>query len=135
MPGNALPVADERDGLSAFLAQQRYVLRLAAFGLKDEEARLAPTVSSLSVGGLLKHCTAVEKYWLGLVTGNVEVSGGEDDYEAHFRLGADETLAGAIETYESVAAETEAIVAEISDLGRAVPVPKDVPWFPKDIEA
>ena len=33
------------------------------------------------------------------------------------------------------AAETEAVIAGIADLGQAVPVPKGVPWFPDDVEA
>jgi len=33
MPGNVAPVADERDGLLAYLAQQRYVIGLTAYGL------------------------------------------------------------------------------------------------------
>ncbi len=35
MPGSVPPIADEREGLLAFLAQQRYVIRIAAFGLTD----------------------------------------------------------------------------------------------------
>jgi hypothetical protein len=31
--------------------------------------------------------------------------------------------------------ETEEVLASIDDLGRDVPVPKGVPWFPDDVEA
>ena len=41
MPGLVSPVTDEREGLLAFLAQQRYALRIAAFGLTDDQARSA----------------------------------------------------------------------------------------------
>ncbi|HWM02635.1 MAG TPA: DUF664 domain-containing protein, partial [Actinophytocola sp.] len=61
MPGLVAPVADEREGLLAYLAQQRLVLRLTAHGLTDEQARAAPTASPLSVGGLIKHVTAAER--------------------------------------------------------------------------
>ena len=57
MPGNVRPVADEREGLMAYLAQQRSVLQIAAYGLTDEQARAVPTRSALSVGGLVKHVT------------------------------------------------------------------------------
>ena len=40
MPGQARMVTDERDGLLAFLDQMRLVLKVAAYGLTDEEARL-----------------------------------------------------------------------------------------------
>ena len=38
MPGLVPPVADERAGLLGYLAQQRHVLRVAAYGLSDEQA-------------------------------------------------------------------------------------------------
>ena len=34
-----------------------------------------------------------------------------------------------------MAAETEAVIAAIPDLGQPVPVPKDVPWNPPDVDA
>ena len=64
MPGQVAPVADEREGLLAYLAQGRSVLRLTAYGLSDAQARATPTVSSLSVGGLIKHVTNVERGWI-----------------------------------------------------------------------
>ena len=39
MPGQVPPISDERDGLLAYLDQQRHVLRVAAYGLTDEQAR------------------------------------------------------------------------------------------------
>ncbi len=73
--------------------------------------------------------------------GRPGAGGGDDfeasqgDYESNFVLGPDETLAGALDAYAVVAAETEAAVAGIDDLGQAVPVPKGVPWYPDDVEA
>src|SRR4029453_1515196 len=61
--------------------------------------------------------------------------GNEEDYEAGFRLGPDETLAGALARYAEVAKRTESVIAGIPDLGQSVPVPKGVPWFPEDIDA
>ncbi len=138
MPAQAAPSSDERALLLAYIAQQRDGIRNAAYGLTDEQARLAPTVSSLTIGGLIKHVTDMEKGWIDLV---LERGGGgsqEDQQSAYadnFRLGSDETLADALARYEEVAEETEAVVAEIADLGQAVPVPKDVPWFPQGVEA
>ena len=40
MAGMVAPIADERAGLLAYLEQQRYVIKLTAYGLTDEEARL-----------------------------------------------------------------------------------------------
>jgi uncharacterized damage-inducible protein DinB len=133
MPGTVPPVADEREGLLAYLAQQRDVLRFAAYGLTDEQARATPTASSLSVGGLIKHVAATERAWID-DTLQRPSSTSEDQYADNFRLGPDETLADVLATYERVAAETEEAIAGIADLGQPVPVP-DAPWFPKDVTA
>jgi hypothetical protein len=137
MAGSVPPVADEREGLLLFLAHQRYVLRVAAHGLSDEQARLTPATSTLSVGGLIKHVAATERGWMDTVLRRRPSggSGGADDYVAGFRLGPGETLAAVLAEYDEVARETEAIVAGIADLGQPVPVPKGVPWYPDDIEA
>ena len=44
MPGMPPPVADEREGLLAFLQQQRDAVRISAFGLTDDQARTAASV-------------------------------------------------------------------------------------------
>ena len=137
MPGTVRPVVDERDGLLAYLAQQRGALRFAVHGLTDEQARATPTTSALSLGGLIKHLTFVEQRWMVEIVlqrplPDLHDGGG---YQAAFQLAAGESVADALATYAAVAAETEAIVAGIADLGQPVLVPKDVPWFPKDVEA
>jgi uncharacterized damage-inducible protein DinB len=148
MPGLVPPIADERDGLLAYLAQQRDAFRIVAYGLSDEQARATPTASALSVGGLIKHVAFVESGWIHTVLGTRGAGGGasegadfedfaaaQDDYADNFVLGPDETVAEALEAYAKVAARTEATVAGIDDLGQAVPVPKGVPWYPDDVEA
>jgi uncharacterized damage-inducible protein DinB len=137
MPGNVPPVADERQGLPAFLAQQRQVLRLSAYGLSDEQARATPSASALSVGGLIKHVAHTERGWVDIMLQRAGSSDDDDgdDYVRGFQLGQGETLADVLGLYDEVAAETEAAVAGIGDLGQAVPVPKGVPWFPDDVDA
>jgi uncharacterized damage-inducible protein DinB len=127
------PIADERDGLLTFLAQQRYVLRLTAYGLTDDQARATPAASPLSVGGLIKHVASTERGWMDAVLQRPS-SGDESDYAMNFRLSPTETVQSALDHYAAVAAETEAIIAGIADLGQPVPVP-EAPWFPKDVEA
>jgi hypothetical protein len=134
MPGNVHPVADEREGLLAYLAQQRLVLRLSAHGLTDDQARLAPATSTLTVGGLIKHVASVERSWMAM-TLQRERRGSPEDYAENFRLGPDETLAGVLDDYARAAAETDEVIAGIADLGQPVPVPKGVPWFPDDVDA
>jgi len=136
MPGQVPPVTDERALLLAYIDQQRDGLRYAAYGLTDEQARLTPTQSALSVGGLVKHVTATERSWINTMLQRPQPSmdEGQSDYEAGFRLGPDESLAGALADYDAAARETEAAVAG-ADLDGAVPVPRGVPWFPDDVEA
>jgi uncharacterized damage-inducible protein DinB len=134
MPGLVPPVADERDGLLAFLAQQRHVLRVAAYGLTDEQARATPAASALSIGGLIKHVATTEWGWIHLVLQQQQPTTA-DEYLSNFRLSPDETLISVLDRYDQVAKETEAVIGEISDLGQPVPVPRGVPWFPDDVEA
>jgi hypothetical protein len=68
MPGLVPPVADERDALLAFLAQQRDALRYAAHGLSDEQASERPTMSELCLAGLIKHAARVEQAWVSYLT-------------------------------------------------------------------
>jgi uncharacterized damage-inducible protein DinB len=137
MPGQVPPVADEREGLLAYLAQQRDVIRIAAHGLSDDQARATPTAGPLSVGGLIKHVATVERGWIDMVVQRDRASEDEQtgDYQANFRLGPNETLDDVFRLYYEVARETEAVIAGIPDLGQAVPVPQGVPWFPDDVDA
>lgn len=136
MPGTVRPVVDERDGLLAYLEQQRNGLRYAVYGLTDEQAAARPTISALSLGGLIKHVTFVERNWMhNIVLQRPFAQGGRQGYEAAFALAEGETLAGALADYAAAAAETEEIVRGIPDLGQPVPVPRGVPWFPQDVEA
>lgn len=132
MPGNVPPVADERSGLLAFLDQQRQAVRNAAYGLTDEQARLTPTASTLSVGGLVKHLAQMERSWVATM---LQRPAPGEDYQDGFVLRADETLADAVADYVRAGEETDAAVAAITDMGRPVPVPKGVPWFPDDVDA
>jgi hypothetical protein len=114
----ARPVADERDGLLTFLAQQRDALRAAALGLTDEQARMTPTASGLSLGGLIKHSARTERRWVMAGVAGQPLPGlwPPEDWPADFRLEADETLAGVLAYYTETANLTGQIVAA-ADLG------------------
>jgi uncharacterized damage-inducible protein DinB len=133
MPAHPEPAADERGNLLSFLAHQRHILRVAAYGLTDDQARATPTASSLSVGGLIKHVTQVERNWISVVLQKPGADVG--DYLDGFVLREDQTLDGILADYALAADETSAVIAEIDDLSLPVPVPKGVPWFPQDLDA
>ncbi len=125
----------ERANLLAYLEQQRYGIRLTAFGLTDDQDRATPTSSALSVGGLIKHVTAMERNWMDIILQRDRSGTDTAQYGDDFVMRPDETLADISSDSERCGSETEAILAEITDLGQPVPVPKGVPWFPDDVEA
>ena len=138
MPGQVPPVTDERDGLLRYVAMQRDLVRTAASGLTDEQARLAPTASALTIGGLIKHLASTETRWADMIAQTQQDTDNESataDYGADFRMGEGEQLDTLLERYTEVAARTESVIAGVADLGQPVPVPKGVPWFPDDVDA
>ena len=129
MPMNAPLVTNERDGLLSFLEHQRQAVRYATFGLSDERARLTPTPSSLSLGGLIKHLAYGERNWTDRIRGLPAGDGEFETYMASFHLGNGESLAQALDDYERVAADTDSLIRGIDDLGSRVPLPA-APWYP-----
>jgi hypothetical protein len=134
MPGLVPPIDDEGEQLLAFLAQQRSVLRLTAYGLTDEQACLAASPSSLTVGGILRHMADGERGWADTIT-RTFVAKTPEEYGSSFAFGPDDTLAEVLSDYDETAAHTEVVVRAIGDLDAPVPVPRGVPWFPDDIDA
>ena len=129
----------ERADILETLRTHRYFLRHTAEGLTDEQARLSPTASELTVGGLIKHVAETERGWARFLTGaglpgsDVEIDWSNPDpavYEAYangFVLLPDETLAGALAEYDRVAAATDELATTL-DLDAEYPLPP-APWF------
>jgi uncharacterized damage-inducible protein DinB len=130
MPAIVRPVGDERDGLVAFLEHERHVLLVAAHGLTDEQARLTPTVSELSIEGLLVHMTSTERTWASTIAGPMAREA--DDRQAPHR--ENDGLAGVVNAYRQAIADTDAVVAAVDDLDRVVPVPEGTRWAPPDLD-
>jgi hypothetical protein len=143
VPGQAPALTDERELLLAYIDQQRDGIRNAAYGLTDEQARLTPAASSLSIGGLVRHVTAMERSWVDMIVAGDEPNpsnaatdqaAAEADYEDWFQLADGQHLSEALADLDAAARRTEAVV-RATQLDRPVPVPKGVPWFPDDVEA
>ena len=64
-PGSA---AGERGDLVQSLGRRRQFLRHTTRGLTDEQAAQRTTASELSLGGLIKHVTLVERNWADFLT-------------------------------------------------------------------
>jgi hypothetical protein len=141
MPGNPPPAADERGSLIEFLRFNQNAFFSVAYGLTDEQARSTPSASALSVGGLIKHATAVQKGWMDRVTAAPDFPPHDErpmeelmaEYADQYVMRDDETLEQVLDGLRAQNAETLRIFAE-ADLDTPVPVPHDVPWFPQDVD-
>jgi hypothetical protein len=142
MPALAPPVADERSALREYLAFHQSAYFAVSYGLTDEEARSAPSVSALSIGGLVKHATGLQRNWMGRVAAAPEVPPKDSrpfeviskEFGDQHVMRPDETLDGLLEAFAAQNARSLRLV-ETADLDTAVPVPHEIPWFPKDLEA
>jgi uncharacterized damage-inducible protein DinB len=127
----------ERSDLLAVLAQHRQFLRYTTRDLTDEQARARTTVSELTLGGLIKHVTDVERGWAEFIVVGPSALGDasamtEADWAKRadeFRLLDGETLAGVLDAYEAVAAATTELVRTLPDLDATQPLPP-APWNP-----
>jgi uncharacterized protein DUF664 len=129
----------ERADILETLRTHRFFLRHTVEGLTDEQARLAPTASELTLGGLIKHVAATESSWADFIERGTEAMAmpeGEFDpnselaqeWANEFKMLPDETLADILARYERVAARTDALVESLPDLDLSHPLPP-APWF------
>jgi uncharacterized damage-inducible protein DinB len=134
-------VSDDRDAVLKFLAYHQSAFFAVAYGLTDEQARSTPSVSSQSIGGLIKHATGVQRGWMQRVVSAPDVPPRDDrpfevraaEYGDEHVMREDEKLSDLLEVLKAQNAETLRIFSE-SDFNTPVPVPRDAPWFPSDIE-
>jgi uncharacterized damage-inducible protein DinB len=133
--------AAERADLVDVLRKHRTLFRRTLEGLTDEQARLTPTVSALSLGGLVKHVAATEQHWASFIVdgpapppdidwANVDWANPPphvQQYADGFRMLEDETLAALLAQYRAVAAATDDLVLA-ADLDARQPLP-EAPWF------
>jgi uncharacterized damage-inducible protein DinB len=131
----------ERADLLDVLRKHRGLFLATVSGLTDEQARARPTVSELTLGGLVKHVSTTEQGWARFIANGpdrgADIDWGAVDwsnppeavlaYQDGFRMSDDETLAELLERYAGVAAATDALVREV-DLDASQPLP-DQPWF------
>ena len=141
MPGMPPPAADERQSLLEFLRFNQDAFFAAAYGLTDDQARSTPSVSALSIGGLIKHAAGVQKGWTQRAACAPDFPPRDErpmeeimaEYADQYVMGDEDSLAGLLEELRTRNAETLRVLGE-ADLDTKVPVPPDVPWFPQDIE-
>ncbi|HEY3607842.1 MAG TPA: DUF664 domain-containing protein [Pseudonocardiaceae bacterium] len=115
--------ANERDALTGFLDRQRDALIRKVRGVSDADARRAPTASSLSLLGLLKHSSVWEDRWFqGIVAGR-SLADGWPERESpvpddDFLVDDGDTVEQWVARYEEAAETSRRIVATM-DLDRS----------------
>ena len=135
--GSTTTLTGERADLLTTLGKARHFLRYTTRDLTDEQARQRTTVSELTLGGLIKHVTAVERNWASFIVSGPSAA---PDFSAMtdadfaewangFRLLPDETLAGALAEYAEAAKYTDELAASVPDLDASHPLPP-APWNP-----
>ena len=127
----------ERADLLETLGKHRHFLRFTTRDLTDEQAGQRTTVSELTLGGLIKHLTNVERNWTNFIVEGPSAMGDfgartEDDlarWAGQFRLLPGETLDGVLAGYARVAERTDKLVRTLPDLNATHPLPR-APWHP-----
>lgn len=127
------PIAtDEIGGIAAYLDQQLAALRAAAVGLTDEQARMRPCRSALSIGGLLKHVThGMRGATKRLASAAPAVTSIDEaayaQYMGSFALADDETAAAVLADFDAARGEYLDVV-RVTDPDAATVEPPS-PWF------
>jgi hypothetical protein len=101
-----IDTSNERDALTGFLDKQRDALIRKVRGVSDTDARRAPTASSLSLLGLLKHSAAWEARWFQCIVAGRPLPDGWPDRESP--IPDEDLLVGDGDTVEQWAARYEA---------------------------
>lgn len=129
----------ERADMFQALANARHFLRFTVQDLNDEQAEQRTTVSELTLGGLIKHVSAVEKQWQEfMVKGRAAMAWDGADFSQmppeaieafhnEFHMQAGDTLDALLENYAQIAARTDELLAVV-DLDTVYELPS-APWF------
>lgn len=117
-------MAGERESLEAWLELYRNTLPLKVGGLTAEQlCREAVPPSTLTVVGVVRHLSDVERYWFSNVVAgsSQEARYKADDPDADF-TGYDEATALAdVAAYETELAQVRALAAAVTDLDAPLP--------------
>jgi uncharacterized damage-inducible protein DinB len=112
--GLEFSTATEREALCGFLDQQRDALMRKVRGVSDADARTAPTASSLSLLGLLKHSALWERRWFQVIVAGRRFPGEwPEGTEDDFAVGDEDTVEHWLLRYSDEAAVSRQITADM----------------------
>ncbi|MGW8379495.1 DinB family protein [Streptomyces sp. ODS28] len=124
-----------RELLEKWLELQRETLAHKCAGLDDARLREAAVPpSDLSLLGLVKHLTDVERHWFRRVLSGEDAPPRyytDDDPDGDFRVGAEESAEALFATWreEIAVARERAAERELADTGRHHGRPVDLAWI------
>jgi uncharacterized damage-inducible protein DinB len=127
----SVDVTGEKRDLLTLLQDQRNMLKVTARGLSDADARKQTTVSTLTIGALIKHLAHGEQGAAKVITerdenAEFDMSRAMTEYE----MTDDETIAGWLAEYDRAAAEFDRVIADAESLDELIPQPT-APWQPE----
>lgn len=105
----------ERAALLEFLGYKREALIDAVTGLSDAQARMTPTISSLSVLSLVKHSAIWERRWFQVIVAGRSFPGEwpevkDAQRDSTFRLADDDTVERVVADYRAQIAVSNEIL-------------------------
>jgi hypothetical protein len=109
---------DQLTDLRQFLATHRDALLGMLDGLTIEQATSTPTVSELSLWGIVKHCAFVERRWVLGAIGRQVIPGivPPEDRPQEFRVDPGEDIAWLGDFYAGIARDNDVVLDGITDL-------------------
>ena len=131
-------IADERETLIKYLDYQRETILCKLQGLSEEQVRQTHPPSSLSLLGIVKHLTNIERSWFRRYMGDEptppEQARNPADPDEDFRIEPDEHTQDIIDGYRSECARSNEIITahSMDDLARPYvekPRPRTLRWI------
>src|SRR5579863_6532271 len=114
---------DERQVLETFLDLYRDILKRKLADLSDQEIRQRHVPSRTTLGGLVKHLSAVEREWFQMVlAGRPEDGADASAPDDGWTLNSDDTATSLLARYERACTASRRIAAGFS-LDDCVPAP------------
>ena len=109
--------ADERSTLTGLLDFLRSTVELKLSGLTEQQAFARPVgPSALTPAGIVKHLTAVERFWFSIDFAGLDLEWpwSEDDPHGCFPIAPDDTVEGILTAYRTECARSREITAAAS---------------------
>ncbi len=105
---------NEKDTLAGFLQFLRETVIHKCQALSETQITSSPTVSSMSLLGMLKHLTIVERYWFQgvFLDAEVDLPWSEEDPDGDWRTHETDSAESAISAYAAECAISDSIVRD-----------------------